>query len=215
MINDIYINLINNFKSRFSEKELDETNDDINLLKKIIINKIDKIKKPEELCRDIISSHQYCPAHTVVRLGQIALLIDPTTVSCERGFSLMNNVKNKKRNRIKNTLLNHLLFIKSNLDADIEEEILANTSKSIVSSLKPEKYMNNIIIKEEKEKNIFNKTKKQKPVLFDEEEDSEESALHLMQYDESLFKNKIKRKRETKFSSKKKSQKIISPNPDY
>ena len=47
----------------------------------------------------------------LIILMQIALIVPMTSVDCERGFSAMNRIKSKTRNRMLNVVLDHLMRI--------------------------------------------------------------------------------------------------------
>ena len=50
-------------------------------------------------------------------LVDICCTFQASSADCERGFSLMNNIKATSRNRLSNTHLDHLMRIKSCLNA--------------------------------------------------------------------------------------------------
>jgi len=50
-------------------------------------------------------------------LVDICCTFQASSADCERGFSLMNNIKVRSRNRLGNTHLDHLMRIKSYLNA--------------------------------------------------------------------------------------------------
>ena len=50
-------------------------------------------------------------------LVDICCTFQAASADCERGFSLMNNIKVRSRNRLSNTHLDHLMRIKSCLNA--------------------------------------------------------------------------------------------------
>ena len=50
-------------------------------------------------------------------LVDICCTFQASSADCERGFSLMNNIKMKSRNRLGNTHMDHLMQIKLYLNA--------------------------------------------------------------------------------------------------
>jgi hypothetical protein len=109
-----YKRVIEQFSKFFIEKRFSEYEDDFWLYKKLITAKIKKYRTFEQICSYVITKPSFSDAITLVRLGQIGLLLPPTTVAVECGFSEMNIKKNKQSNKMGEYTLNALLGIKIN-----------------------------------------------------------------------------------------------------
>jgi hypothetical protein len=67
------------------------------------------------VARRILDDHAFLSAHTAILLAKIALVIEPTTVRVEQGFSQMGNVKTKIRNRLKGVNFDDHMMVKVNM----------------------------------------------------------------------------------------------------
>ena len=94
---NLIIKLYNDFKFLMSEKLISGT-----------------ITSLPEIAEIIVNDEQF---NLLSNLVNIYCTFQASSVDCERGFSLMNNIKVKSRNRLGNTHLDHIMRIKLYLNA--------------------------------------------------------------------------------------------------
>jgi hypothetical protein len=110
-----YNEIVRFFKDRFPKERYHERNEDWRIFKEQIIYHLHDKTSIKDVCSFIIKSHQFAVTTTLVRIAQIILLIPPTTVPVEDGFSVLNDVKDDKRNCLRQNSMNCLMLIKINM----------------------------------------------------------------------------------------------------
>ena len=62
---------------------------------------------PDHIYKDMLSSHEQYPQ--IMQVFKLSLLVPPSTANVERGFSILNLVHTKQRNRLAVNSLDRLL----------------------------------------------------------------------------------------------------------
>jgi hypothetical protein len=133
-----YVSLVDHFKYRFKEQRFDEKNEDLRIYKEELKKVIKKKKTFKDVCLFVLLSHKFKDIITLVRLALFALIIPPTSVPVECGFSTLSNSMPKKCNRIGEMFLNLLLMFQINFNKidKMMEEII---SKGVVEWISGQK----------------------------------------------------------------------------
>jgi hypothetical protein len=148
-----YFILVEHFKNRFTSQRFSELKNDWSVFKKEIKNKLKIIYKMDDLSTSIIQSHRYKDMVTLIRMAHFSLIIPPTSVAVESGFSVLSYVMPKIRNRMGNELLNLLMMIQINFldNKKIINDILYEAAIKWLSKTKRRKGLKSLIRKLYKE----------------------------------------------------------------
>jgi hypothetical protein len=63
-----------------------------------------------------------------MKIAQFVLLIPPTTVKVEAGFSILNNIQNNKRNKLSENTLNMIMMMKMNIDENTLNTVINDSA---------------------------------------------------------------------------------------
>jgi hypothetical protein len=158
--------LINLFKPLFSKISYDDTEKDFNLFIKKISSSISKFKTRRELCEYILKCSTFGNCITLQKLSQIFLIIAPTTVSVEGGFSIINNIKDKRRNKLSENTINMLMMVKMNNSSESVEELTNKCSKNWLE-MKKNRKLQNFYWLLELEMQLIEKNQLMKPMILE------------------------------------------------
>jgi hypothetical protein len=96
-----------------------EREDDYRIVKKEMRHNLTTARKTaEDVCDYVLTELRFntseCTCRTTIALAQICLVLPSTTVFVERGFSTLNDIKTKRRNRLGEETLQMLMFLRLN-----------------------------------------------------------------------------------------------------
>jgi hypothetical protein len=131
-----YLEIVEFFKPLFTEKRYMEKAEDWRIFKEIVITHLRTLNSSKEVCHFILKNHRFAVTTTLTRIAQIFFLVPPTTVSVESGFSILNEVKDDRRNCLNQDSINFIMMIKVNVDQTILDSLLNKTAKEWLNNKK-------------------------------------------------------------------------------
>jgi hypothetical protein len=124
----IYVDLVNYYRSKFEEKRYSEKETDFQIFQEKIIPHLSHLHNCGEVCKFIIEKHFFFPAVTLIKIAHISLLLSPTSVVVEDGFSLCNVIHSSTRNRMSTKMINFILMSKINIDDTTTDQFFKKTA---------------------------------------------------------------------------------------